>query len=202
MNPSISQLLENNRAWAANRESQTPGIFSEQASGQSPEFLWIGCADSRIPPNTITGLQPGELFVHRNVANLVTPNDPNLLSVLHYSVLALKVKHIILCGHYGCGGVKHAIDGQPFGIVDQWVQPIRELALKKTETLAPLNDQAHFDRLCELNVIQQVENLRQTATVLEAWKGGQSLAIHAWIYQLKNGQLKNLQDPITGPAEN
>ena len=199
MNPSIQQLLDYNKTWATDRETREPGIFATQAKGQSPEFLWIGCADSRIPPNTLTGLQPGELFVHRNVANLVAPNDPNLLSVLHYSVLALKVKHVILCGHYGCGGIKHAIDGQPFGVVDDWVQPVRELAEEQSENLTPLNEQAYFDRLCELNVIRQVKNLSQTNSIQQAWDAGQPLAIHAWIYQLDSGQLKPLQDPITGP---
>lgn len=201
MTQSIEQLLQNNQAWASDREAQEPGIFASQAKGQSPEFLWIGCADSRIPPNTLMNLKPGELFVHRNVANLVAPNDPNLISVLHYSVLALKVKHVILCGHYGCGGIKHAIDGQPFGVVDQWVQPVRELARDQTEALTPLQDQAYFDRLCELNVIRQVENLRQTNTIQQAWEAGQSLSIHAWIYQLESGQLKTLQDPVTGPLK-
>lgn len=199
MTQSIQKLLENNRTWASQRETQSPGIFTSQAKSQSPEFLWIGCADSRIPPNTITGLQPGELFVHRNVANLVVENDPNLLSVLHYSVLALKVKHVIVCGHYGCGGVKHAIDGPTFGVVDQWVKPIKQLAIEKDTALSPLEDQAYFDQLCELNVIHQVENLRQTDTVQQAWGAGQSLEIHAWIYQLESGHLKPLQDPITGP---
>jgi carbonic anhydrase len=199
MNPSIAQLLENNRNWASSREAREPGIFETQSKGQSPEFLWIGCADSRIPPNTITGLQPGELFVHRNVANLVAPNDPNLLSVLHYSVLALKVKHVILCGHYGCGGIQHAINGQPFGVVDEWVQPVRELLSENFQTLAPLPNEAQFDRLCELNVVRQVKNLRQTDTVKQAWEAGQSLAIHAWIYQLESGHIKVLQDPVTGP---
>lgn len=199
MNPSIAQLLENNRNWASKRETHEPGIFEKQAKGQSPEFLWIGCADSRIPPNTITGLEPGELFVHRNVANLVVSDDPNLLSVLHYSVLALKVKHVILCGHYGCGGIQHAINGQPFGVVDEWVQPVRELINDNSETLTPLPSEAQFERLCELNVLRQVENLRQTASIQQAWGAGQSLEIHAWIYQLESGQIKVLQDPIAGP---
>ena len=197
MNPSIQQLLDNNQHWASERETREPGIFKAQAKGQSPEFLWIGCADSRIPPNTITGLEPGELFVHRNVANLVTPNDPNLLSVLHYSVLALKVKHVILCGHYGCGGIQHAINGKPFGVVDGWVEPVRELLNENSQTLTPLPDEAQFERLCELNVVRQVENLLQTTTIQQAWEAGQSLTIHAWIYELETGKIKVLQDPVT-----
>jgi carbonic anhydrase len=189
----LHDLLENNRRWAAGMELRTPGFFSGLAALQSPRYLWIGCSDSRVPANEIVGLPPGELFVHRNVANIVMHNDFSCLSVLQYAVDVLGVQHIIVCGHYGCGGVKAAWEGRQLGLVDNWLQPISGLAHGYRAALDQLPDDAQrFDRLCELNVLFQAMRVCRTTIVQQAWDRGQELTVHAWIYRLTDGLLRDL----------
>jgi carbonic anhydrase len=189
----LRDLLENNRRWAAGMESRSPGFFSGLAALQSPRYLWIGCSDSRVPANEIVGLPPGELFVHRNVANIVMHNDFSCLSVLQYAVDVLGVQHIIVCGHYGCGGVKAAWEGRQLGLVDNWLQPISGLAHGYRAALDKLPDDAQrFDRLCELNVLFQALRVCRTTIVQQAWDRGQDLTVHAWIYRLTDGLLRDL----------
>ena len=189
----LRDLLANNRRWAAGMESRSPGFFSGLAAQQSPRYLWIGCSDSRVPANEIVGLPPGELFVHRNVANIVMHNDFSCLSVLQYAVDVLGVQHIIVCGHYGCGGVKAAWEGRQLGLVDNWLQPISGLAHGYRAALDKLPDDAQrFDRLCELNVLFQALRVCRTTIVQQAWDRGQDLTVHAWIYRLTDGLLRDL----------
>jgi carbonic anhydrase len=189
----LSHLFKQNKLWASRILKDNPDFFEVLSAQQSPEYLWIGCADSRVPANEIVNLLPGELFVHRNVANLVKHTDMNCLSVLQYAIEILKVKHIIVCGHYGCGGVRAAIDDQPHGLVDNWIRSIRDIYLKnKTLFAKHRSKEAKIDKLCELNVINQVYNVAQTTVVQEAWKRKQDLSIHGWIYSLKDGLLKDL----------
>lgn len=189
----IDQLLRNNRNWAAGIVKADPEFFHRLSSQQKPQFLWIGCSDSRVPANQITGLQPGEVFVHRNVANLVPGEDLNSHSVIQYAVEVLRVKHIIVCGHYGCGGVLAALRTEPVGLVDYWLTGIRELAERCSGELGELTDEpARHDRLGELNVIEQVMNLGRTLVVRRAWETGQELYVHGWIYGLNDGRLKDL----------
>jgi carbonic anhydrase len=189
----INQLFRNNRDWAARTISETPDFFQKLSSQQSPEFLWIGCSDSRVPANEIVGLLPGELFVHRNVANLVVHTDLNCLSVLQYAVDVLRVKHVIVCGHYGCGGVRAALNGDRFGLIDNWLRHVQDVAEQHQQVLDPATEFAsRVDRLCELNVIEQVRHVCQTTIVQDAWSRGQSLAIHGWIYGLHDGHLRDL----------
>ena len=189
----ITQLFQNNRAWAKRTLEESPGFFGRLSSQQSPEFLWIGCADSRVPANEIVGLLPGELFVHRNVANLVVHTDLNCLSVLQYAVDVLRVKHVIVCGHYGCGGVRAALNRDRLGLIDNWLRHVQDVAEQHQRLLAPIEDVAtRVDRLCELNVIEQVRHVCQTTIVQEAWARGQTLAIHGWIYGLHDGHLRDL----------
>jgi carbonic anhydrase len=186
-------LFANNRTWAAEMTRRDPEFFARLARQQKPEYLWIGCADSRVPANEIVGLAPGELFVHRNVANLVVHTDLNCLSVLQYAVEVLGVREIIVCGHYGCGGVKAALDESSHGLIDNWVRHIEDVSQKKAAELAALPDQAaRLDRLCELNVLQQVQNVARTTIVEDAWRRGQPLAIHGWIYAVDDGLLRDL----------
>ena len=189
----LRDLLANNRRWAAGMESRSPGFFSGLAAQQSPRYLWIGCSDSRVPANEIVGLPPGELFVHRNVANIVMHNDFSCLSVLQYAVDVLGVQHIIVCGHYGCGGVKAAWEGRQLGLVDNWLQPISGLAHGYRAALDKLPDDAQrFDRLCELNVLFQALRVCRTTIVQQAWDRGQDLTVHAWVYRLTDGLLRDL----------
>jgi carbonic anhydrase len=189
----LRDLLENNRRWAAGMESRSPGFFSGLASQQAPRYLWIGCSDSRVPANEIVGLPPGELFVHRNVANIVMHNDFSCLSVLQYAVDVLGVQHIIVCGHYGCGGVQAAWEGRQLGLVDNWLQPISALAHGYRAALDQLPDDARrFDRLCELNVLFQAMRVCRTTIVQQAWDRRQDLTVHAWIYRLTDGLLRDL----------
>lgn len=189
----IKRLLDHNAGWAAEKRSTDPEFFEKLASLQKPEFLWIGCSDSRVPANVITGLEPGEVFVHRNVANLVHRADLNLLSVLEFAVDVLEIKHIIVCGHYGCGGVKAAMDGHRHGIIDHWLQPIRDVANKYETDLDAINEeQAKFNRLCELSIESQVRNLSRTPIIRSAWKRGKDLKIHGWVYGLNDGLLRDL----------
>ena len=190
---SIELLLQNNRAWSQSMTSGRPDYFRQLAKQQSPNFLWIGCADSRVPANEVVGLMPGELFVHRNVANLVYPSDLNCISVVQYAVEVLKVEHIIVCGHYGCGGVKAAMSGAHHGLIDNWLAKLKDLYLRNHERLDSIADsEAKADALCELSVADQVEALSRTATVQDAWYRGQSLEIHGWIYGLKDGLINDL----------
>ncbi len=187
------KLLLENKAWAAERILDDPHYFERLAQVQNPEFLWIGCSDSRVPANQITNTLPGEVFVHRNIANLVVENDVNLLSVLHYSVTYLKVKHIIVCGHYGCGGVKAAMTNDSFGILDGWLQNIKNIRDKNREELNQLGSpDEQADRLAELSVMQQAQNIANTTIVTDAWAAEQRPSVHGWIYGLKDGLIKPL----------
>ncbi|MBE7423225.1 MAG: carbonate dehydratase [Zoogloeaceae bacterium] len=188
----LKHLFENNRSWAEKITAEDPAFFDKLAHLQNPEYLWIGCSDSRVPANQITGLQPGEVFVHRNVANVVVHTDLNCLSVMQFAVDVLKVKHIIVCGHYGCGGVRAALTGERLGLIDNWLRHIQDVHDKHAALLAPLAGEAAADRLCELNVIEQVVNVARTTILRDAWERGQAVTVHGWIYGLSNGQLRNL----------
>jgi carbonic anhydrase len=189
----LDDLKANNRAWSARKTQVDPEFFRRLENQQSPKYLWIGCADSRVPANEIVGLDPGELFVHRNVANLAPPQDANYLSVLQYSVDVLKVRHILVVGHYGCGGVAAAVDGQRRGLIDHWLHPIREVhAHHRCELEAIEDDRARWDRLVELNVIRQVKNVASDIFVQDAWARGQTLSVHGWVYSLRNGIANDL----------
>lgn len=188
----ITQLLENNRQWSEEQKNADPEFFNKLSERQKPEYLWIGCSDSRVPANQIVGLIPGDIFVHRNVANLVVHTDFNCLSVLQYAVDVLKVKHVIICGHYGCGGVDAALQDQQLGLIDNWLGHIRDIAYKHREELSILNEQDKCARLCELNVLEQADNVKRSSIVKEALKRGQPLQVHSWIYSLRNGRLKDL----------
>jgi carbonic anhydrase len=188
----LPQLLANNRTWAAQQQSRDPDFFSRLCAIQNPRYLWIGCADSRVPANTIIGLDPGEVFVHRNVANVVSPYDRNCLSVVQYAVDVLKVSDIIVCGHYGCGGVQAALGPATTEPLEGWLTPIRTTKAQHAGDLAVLDEQTRWDRMCELNVIAQVRTLCSTPTVLHAWRREQPLAVHGWIYDLHDGLLRDL----------
>ena len=189
---SLRHLFDNNRAWAEKITAEDPRFFDKLAHLQNPEYLWIGCSDSRVPANQITGLAPGEVFVHRNVANVVVHTDLNCLSVMQFAVDVLKVKHIIVCGHYGCGGVRAALNGERLGLIDNWLRHIQDVRDRHAGLLAALDDEAAVDRLCELNVIEQVANVAQTTIVRDAWERGQALTVHGWIYGLADGRLRDL----------
>lgn len=194
---SIDQLIENNARWAERVRETDPEFFTRLAQQQTPKYFWIGCSDSRVPANQITGLPPGEVFVHRNVANVVQETDFNVLAGLQYAVDVLKVSNVIVCGHYGCGGVQAALENFRHGIIDNWLAPIRALTRAHKDELAALEDAAKLDRLCELNVLSQARHVARTTIVEDAWLRGQELAIHSWIYQLDQGILTPLRDPIT-----
>ena len=198
----LNQLFENNREWAAEMTSREPDFFSRLSRQQAPEYLWIGCSDSRVPANQIVGLVPGEMFVHRNVANMVVHTDLNCLSAIQFAVEVLRVKHIIVCGHYGCGGVLSALRDEKLGLIDNWLRHVQDVGAKHQTQLARLPDEPHrHDRLCELNVIEQVVNVSQTTVVREAWARGQSLAVHGWIYKLDDGLLRDLGICVTAETE-
>ncbi|MEM5493426.1 carbonate dehydratase [Hoeflea sp. AS16] len=189
----LSDLFDHNVRWADGKRREDPDYFKRLSALQSPEYLWIGCSDSRVPANVITGLEPGEVFVHRNVANLVHRGDLNLLSVLEFAVETLEVKHIIVCGHYGCGGIRAAVDGDRHGIIDHWLQPVRDVADRHAGELAGIADpEKQQNLLCELSIKAQVESLSRTPILRSAWKRGKSLAIHGWVYGLKDGLLRDL----------
>ena len=197
----LATLFANNCAWAENIKAQHPRFFHKLAAQQSPEYLWIGCSDSRVPANEIVGLLPGELFVHRNVANVVVHSDMNCLSVLQYALDVLHVKHVIVCGHYGCGGVKAAIEEHPHGLIDNWLRHIGDIHLRHVAELAALpTDAARVDRLCELNVIEQVTNVARTTITRDAWARGQQFSIHGWIYGIENGLLRDLGVSRSAPV--
>jgi len=198
----LDECFAANRVWAANAVAQDPQFFERLEALQTPDLLWIGCSDSRLPPNEIIGRKPGELFVHRNVANLVEHTDVNCLSVLQYAVDVLKVKHVIVCGHYGCGGVRAALQAQPLGLIDNWLRHIRDVHLWNRDELAAIPDiNARADRLAELNVEVQVANVCHTTIVQDAWARGQSLTIHGWIYALHDGLLRDLGMVIESPDQ-
>lgn len=198
----LPQLIENNRRWADETTKQDATFFKRLSEKQTPEFLWIGCADSRVPANQIVGLDPGEVFVHRNIANVVVHTDFNCLSVIEYAVAVLKVKHIIVCGHYGCGGVKAAAEDHHYGLIDNWLRHIRDVRQKHEKLLEIITaDEIRLDRLCELNVVEQVKNVCYTSVVQAAWDRGQSLSVHGWIYRLTDGLLNDMDVTISGPGE-
>jgi carbonic anhydrase len=198
----LDHLKANNRAWAERKVAADAGFFMRLENLQAPEYLWIGCSDSRVPANEIVGLDPGELFVHRNVANLAPPQDANYLSVLQFAVDELKVKHVMVVGHYGCGGIKAAVDGRRRGLVDHWLHPIREVwEAHRAELEALPHWHARHDRLCELNVIRQVRNVASDVLVQDAWARGQELRIHGWIYALRDGLIKDLDVTVAGPDD-
>ncbi|SFK76478.1 carbonic anhydrase [Caulobacter sp. UNC279MFTsu5.1] len=194
----LEDLKSNNLAWSLRKTEADPQFFKRLEGQQSPEYLWIGCSDSRVPANEIVGLDPGELFVHRNVANLAPPQDANYLSVLQFAVDVIKVKHVMVVGHYGCGGVAAAIDGKRRGLVDHWLHPIREVHAEHRHELDALPDEkARLNRLCELNVIRQVRNVASDVFVQDAWARGQQLSVHGWVYSLGNGLVTDLNVGIS-----
>ncbi len=198
---SVPHLFENNRAWASEMLGASPDFFSKLVAQQAPEYLWIGCSDSRVPANEIVGMLPGELFVHRNIANLVVYTDTNCLSVLQFAVDILKISHVIVCGHYGCSGVKAAMENQQ-GPLDNWLRHIRYIQLRHQAKLdALLNESDRLQSLCELNVVEQVINVGNTIIVQGAWGRGQQIAIHGWIYDIADGLLKDLDVCITSRKE-
>jgi len=189
----LKRLFDNNRVWAERMRQRDPVFFDTLTRQQAPEFLWIGCSDSRVPANEIVGLLPGEMFVHRNVANVVVHTDLNCLSVMQYAVDVLRVRHIIVCGHYGCGGIEAVGDGRALGLIDNWLRHVQDVAHKHEAILAAIADPlARRDRLCELNVIEQVANVCGTTIVRGAWQRGQSLSVHGWIYRVSDGLLRDL----------
>src|SRR5450432_4029489 len=191
--PMLDDLKANNRNWAERKVAADPGFFQRLLGQQAPEYLWIGCSDSRVPANEIVDLDPGELFVHRNVANLAPPQDANYLSVLQFAVDVIKVKHIMVVGHYGCGGVAAAVDGKRRGLVDHWLHPIRDIYREHRQSLDAIPERRErLDRLCELNVIRQARNVASDVFVQDAWARGQTLHVHGWVYSLANGLVKDL----------
>ena len=192
----LPELFENNRVWSLNNLQEDPDYFQSLAKLQAPKYMWIGCSDSRVPANQITGLNPGEVFVHRNIANVIVHTDLNCLSVVHYAIAVLRVQHVIVCGHYGCGGVRAALDGQPNGLIDNWLRHIEDVKERHAGLLETIADTDGSDgrwaKLCELNVIEQVRNVARTTPVSEAWRSGQELMLHGWIYGLEDGRLLDL----------
>lgn len=194
----LSHVFDQNKEWAQGVAAQDKQFFERLAAGQSPKILWIGCADSRVPPARVCGLSPGEVFVHRNVANLVVHTDLNCLSVVQYAVEVLKVSDVVICGHYGCGGVQAALGDQSHGLIDNWLRNIKDTAFERRQELQSLEGQAKKDRMCELNVERQVKNLCHTSIVQDAWKRGQQLAVHGWIFRLSDGSLRDLELTVEG----
>ena len=188
----LKHLFENNLAWATSIKEKDPDFFTRLSKQQSPEYLWIGCSDSRVPANQITNLQPGEVFVHRNIANVVVHTDLNCLSVIQFAVEVLKVKHIIVCGHYGCGGVKASLENHQHGLIDNWLRHIQDVTRLHKSKFAGLTHKEELDLLCELNVKEQVINISNTTIVQNAWQQGNEISVHGWIYSIENGILKDL----------
>ena len=198
----LDHLLQRNRAWALRTDLERPGFFAALAKQQSPEYLWIGCADSRVPANEIIDLPPGEVFVHRNVANVVAHTDLNCLTVLQFAVDILQIKHIIVVGHYGCSGVRAALERQRVGLADNWLQHVRDVAHDHRQELSAIeHDEARADRLCELNAVEQASNVCETTIVRDAWLRGQELQVHAWVYGLKDGRVRDLDFCVSSAAE-
>ena len=198
----IAQLFENNRTWATQVTQQDPDFFRRLAGQQAPSYLWIGCSDSRVPANQIVGLLPGEMFVHRNVANVVGHADLNCLSTIQFAVDILRVRHIIVCGHYGCGGVLASLRGENLGLVDNWLRQVQDVRLQHREQIDALRSESEqHDRLCELNVIEQVLNVGRTTIVQDAWSAKRSLTVHGWIYGIRDGLLRSLDVRVASQAD-
>jgi carbonic anhydrase len=198
----LKNLFENNLKWAAKIKESDPDFFVKLSRQQKPEYLWIGCSDSRVPSNQIVDLMPGEIFVHRNIANVVIHTDLNCLSVIQYAVAVLQVRHIIVCGHYGCGGVQAALAKRSYGLIDTWLRHIKDVYRHHQDRLDAITDETEkLNRLCELNVIEQVANVCHTSIVQKAWEGGQDLAVHGWIYSIEDGILKDLDVCVAGVCE-
>ena len=199
---SLAHLFENNRAWSERIRRNDPEFFTRLSRQQRPRYLWIGCADSRVPANEIVGLLPGELFVHRNVANVVVHTDLNCLSVMQFAVEVLRVEHIIVCGHYGCSGVAAALMGERVGLADNWLRHVQDVRAKHEHRVSSAGEATErIDRLCELNVIEQVANVCQTTVVVDAWERGQSLRVHGWVYGLKDGLVRDLGTTAASPGQ-
>ena len=192
----LDHLLNNNRAWAEKIKANDPEFFEALSKQQNPQYLWIGCSDSRVPANQIIDVTPGDMFVHRNVANVVVHTDLNCLSVVQYAVEVLQVKHLIVCGHYGCGGVRAALENSSLGLIDNWLRHVQDVRQKHDELLARISEGERLNKLCELNVIEQVSNLCQTTIVQSAWQRGQELFVHGWIYGLSDGLIRDLDVSI------
>ncbi|MCO4785341.1 carbonate dehydratase [Marinomonas atlantica] len=202
MSSKLGVLFDKNREWATKVTAEDPTFFNKLSEQQKPDYLWIGCADSRVPANQIVDLLPGEVFVHRNIANVVVHTDLNCLSVIQYAVDVLQVKHIMVVGHYGCGGIKAAMETKEYGLIDNWLRHIKDVyRLNKAEVDAIIDDKVKFDRMCELNVIEQVANVCQTSIVLNAWKRGQDLTVHGWCYSINNGHITDLHVTVASEAE-
>ncbi|PRD66985.1 carbonate dehydratase [Malikia granosa] len=201
MSVTLHHLIDNNRAWAAQMERERPGFFEKLSHQQSPKYLWIGCSDSRVPANQITGLDPGEVFVHRNVANVVVHSDLNALSVIQYAVDVLKVEHIIVVGHYGCGGVLATLRGARVGLVDNWLRHVHDVKLRHRRRLDHLPVEVQEDVLCEMNVIEQVGHVALTNVMQDAWSRGQKVSVHGWCYGVKDGLVKDLNVSMSQPGE-
>ncbi|HKK45417.1 MAG TPA: carbonate dehydratase [Balneolaceae bacterium] len=197
----LKKLFERNKDWAAKIKKEDPNFFAELSTRQQPEILWIGCSDSRVPANQIVALSPGDVFVHRNIANMVIHTDLNCLSVVQYAVEILKVKHIIVCGHYGCGGIIAAMDEHDHGLIDNWLRHIKDVSRLYSNELKDLSKDEKITRMCELNVIEQVNNICSTTIVQDAWKKGQKLSVHGWIYNLEDGHLQDLDSCISSIEE-
>ena len=198
----LKPLLDANRTWAERMTSSDPEFFPELARQQNPQYMWIGCSDSRVPANQIVGLLPGEIFVHRNVANVVVHTDFNCLSVLQYAVEVLQVRHIIVCGHYGCGGVRAAMQNGELGLIDNWLRHIKDVYRRHRMAIEQIHSpEERVDRLCELNVVEQVKNVAHTTIVQAAWRQGRELSIHGWIYGLTDGRLRDLNVCLMGPDD-
>jgi carbonic anhydrase len=197
----LKQLFDNNRHWVAQITAKDPGFFHKLSRQQKPQYLWIGCADSRVPANEIVGLVPGELFVHRNISNIVASDDPNCLSVIQYAVDVLRVRHIIVCGHFGCGGVEAALENRSLGLADRWLKHVSDVLDKHREQLNAVKKVIRFKRLCELNVIEQVRNVSETTVVQDAWARQQRITIHGWIYAIEDGLLCDLGCSIARSAD-
>jgi len=199
---SLTNLIERNRAWAEKITAREPDFFKKLSEQQAPEYFWIGCSDSRVSANEIVNLPPGEMFVHRNVANVVVHTDLNCLSATQYAVEALKVKHIIVCGHYGCGGVKAALQNQKLGLIDNWLRHVQDVRREHAALLAEISEESdRVNKLCELNIIEQVYNVCQTTVVQSAWERGQELTVHGWVYALSDGLVRDLNIHITNQEE-
>ncbi|MGA5654694.1 carbonate dehydratase [Rahnella contaminans] len=193
----IENLISNNANWSKTMIDEDPGFFERLSQSQKPRFLWIGCSDSRVPAEQLTGLEPGELFVHRNVANLVIHTDLNCLSVVQYAIDVLEVEHVIICGHYGCGGVQAAVENPELGLINNWLLHIRDIWYKHSSLLGELSPNQRLDKLCELNVVEQVYNLGHSTVMQSAWKRGQKVTLHGWVYGIQDGRLRNLEVDAT-----
>jgi len=198
---SLDHLFESNRAWADAIKKEDPQFFERLSTQQAPEYLWIGCSDSRVPANEIIALPPGEVFVHRNIANVVVHTDLNCLSVIQFAVEVLQVKHVIVCGHYGCGGIKAAMEDRDHGLIDNWLRHIKDVSRFNAERLNAVTQEDRVDALCELNVVEQVTNVCNTTIVKNAWRQGRDLTVHGWIYGIRDGILKSLVAGISAPDQ-